>query len=955
MTHCGGAWLRQMYVLRAAPIGVRLISIPRQSAQPELAHLNPDLLKSALLNLAVLTLALLIFSASGQARQPAQSLVDSLETRITELRSEGRFEPALDTAHRLLSARRQDSTTLPWQLGDAERLVSLLESAAAMIPADQARLAIADSLDQVVVDEFGSGRFAHCIELGFRQLEIRRDVWGEVHQDIARVQNRLGAFYWRQGDFERAVLHGSEALALNRRILGVEHPHVASCLHNLGTYHRIRGNYAEAEAMCTEGLALRRRVLPADHPDIAWSLNNLAGLYIGREEYAAAEPLLREALQTLTGLLGEDHPEVAQVRHNIANTLLAQKKDQEAEVLIRQSLAVSRSVGNGENPYVAGGLHALGSALLNQGKLTEAEQSFREALALDRRLLGEEHPHVAWVLTDLASCLQTQGAYARAESLLARAALVHDRASLRVGAGYARASFRSPPHSRLAANRLLLGQDERAWQATEAGRGRVLFDFLNAAGKRSLTAAEHAREDSLEQLLGQLERRLAARQRATADSTREGRRQVEELRTQLLATETAWSSYQRELAARHPVTQGAAFPLDRIRASIDNGAAIVGWVHEEIAHEQLATWGFVLRADGPVRWTRLDPACADATADSLEQSAKQFKEALSIAGAWPFRVTDFEPIERSASSLFAYWWEPLETHLHGIDKVIVIPSAPLLGLPLEALCDTTGHYLGDRYQITYIPSATVYAWLRETRRTGSDTAIRQALLLGDPALPDDRLPKSRFEVQRVATMVDEATILIDTDASERALVELAERDALADFQLIHLATHARVDDEDPGRSALLLVRDTLPDSPAAATAGDRLFDGVLTVKEIVRGWRLEAELVTLSCCESALGVESSSEGYIGLVHAFLQVGARNLLVSLWKVEEDAALLLMQRFYENLTGTYADSRGRQHGAAMAMPQALREARTWLREYTDADGEHPFAHPAYWAGFILVGGS
>ena len=137
-------------------------------------------------------------------------------------------------------------------------------------------------------------------------------------------------------------------------------------------------------------------------------------------------------------------------------------------------------------------------------------------------------------------------------------------------------------------------------------------------------------------------------------------------------------------------------------------------------------------------------------------------------------------------------------------------------------------------------------------------------------------------------------------------------------------------------------------------AGERIFDGKVTAKEILREWELDADLVTLSGCQTALGKAVGGEGYIGLAHAFLQVGARSLIVSLWDVEDKATSLLMQRFYENYTGSYEDERMGRKGEPMRKAVALSEAKRWLRNYTDqAEWEPPYAHPYYWAGFILIG--
>jgi len=311
---------------------------------------------------------------------------------------------------------------------------------------------------------------------------------------------------------------------------------------------------------------------------------------------------------------------------------------------------------------------------------------------------------------------------------------------------------------------------------------------------------------------------------------------------------------------------------------------------------------------------------------------------------------------------------------------------------VEALVDDDGIPIGEKCSVSYTPSATICAWLAE--RTGGETGSSM-LLVGDPPYtaaqlaqmeseeevqvalaPDEAMPAAeilrsalagngdalaalprlsgtREEVGTIAEVSDQHTLLVGPEATEQELVRLAETGALGEFGTIHIATHALVDDERPERSALVLSQVDLPDALEAAMAGTRIYDGLVTAEEILREWDLNADLVTLSACETGLGKEVAGEGYVGFAHAFLQAGARSLLVSLWKVEDRATALLMRRFCENRFGKYADRRSGHVAEPMPKAEALREAKAWLRGYTDDNGDHPYAHPYYWSAFVLIG--
>ncbi len=232
------------------------------------------------------------------------------------------------------------------------------------------------------------------------------------------------------------------------------------------------------------------------------------------------------------------------------------------------------------------------------------------------------------------------------------------------------------------------------------------------------------------------------------------------------------------------------------------------------------------------------------------------------------------------------------------------------------------------------------------------------------------LPGARDEVNAIAQLFQSSRKLIGREASEPELERLATSGELGKFRVIHLATHGVIDEGIPFQSAVILTQTGLPDPLDQALNHKPVFDGRLTVREIQTSWKLNAELVTLSACETALGREAGGEGFVGFTQALLMSGARSVCLSLWKVDDAATALLMTRFYQNWLG----KRPGLEGKALAKAEALREAKEWLRGLTSKDVDlkldqnaraelkkmtfkrksaHPYAHPHYWAGFILTG--
>jgi CHAT domain-containing protein len=249
-----------------------------------------------------------------------------------------------------------------------------------------------------------------------------------------------------------------------------------------------------------------------------------------------------------------------------------------------------------------------------------------------------------------------------------------------------------------------------------------------------------------------------------------------------------------------------------------------------------------------------------------------------------------------------------------------------------------------------------------------------------------QLPGTRVEVESLRRLFgdkSEPHLLFDSDASEQQLDELATSGVLGKYRYLHLATHGEVDDAVPLRSAVILSRDSLPDAQQQLLSGKPVYDGRLTAEEMLRSWNLHSELVTLSACQTALGKYEHGEGFVGFAQALLLCGSRSVCLSLWKVDDAATALLMQRFYANLLGKRDGLK-----TPMGKAAALREAKEWLRNLSRQEAlkvaaevsngiergkgrpkgkllpplpeaapavkeDRPYAHPYYWAAFVLIG--
>jgi CHAT domain-containing protein len=252
---------------------------------------------------------------------------------------------------------------------------------------------------------------------------------------------------------------------------------------------------------------------------------------------------------------------------------------------------------------------------------------------------------------------------------------------------------------------------------------------------------------------------------------------------------------------------------------------------------------------------------------------------------------------------------PLASQLSG-DRLTISPNGVLHYLPFDALMDGDT-YLLDRFGLRLIPSAGALVYLKADRPTKAGTL----LAFGNPDLgnPIYDLPRAQVEAVEVAALFPSSSALVRADASKTAIRELG-----SGFSILHFATHGKFNSDLPLESGLYLAK----------RDGD---DGILTVADLYT-LRFDADLVTLSACETALGKVANGDDVIGLTRGFLYAGARSIVASLWEVDDAATEQLMLSFYRQLHDH--DKR-----------EALRLAQLETRE--------KYPQPAFWAAFQVVG--
>ncbi len=736
--------------------------------------------------------------------------------------------------------------------------------------------------------------------------------------------------------------HGALAIAEERfrRALAIfdelapESPEVARVLNYLGLLAEKRGDFTAAEEYHRRALGIWEKLESGsrDTYQSVFILYNLAVVEQRKENLAKADEYLQRALEILERSSTESW-DVAGIYSDRGTIAIKRGNLALAEELHGRALAILEKQSPG-SLLVSDILKGLGTIALKRGNLTKAEELFRRALAL-REKIAPGSTAVGLSLNDLGQVYRREGRNEIAAEHFCRATDVFDQQRKRLGGTTeGRSAFGEATaehyHECLAAL-LDIGRPAEAFRALERGRARSFLDLLAERDLRwtadmPLELARNRKQTDTEYDRTQagLDRLSPMRDQAEID------RLVVRLR-ELRARQEEIAAKVRQTSPRAAALQDPK-PLDlaSTRAALDPGTLLLAW---SIGREQ--SFLFVVQSAGTDPGLEVFPlALGD---QALRERVESFLNLLKRSGS------DQAGVVGPARELYDVLLRPAQTRVSAAKRLLVSPDGPLHILPFAALVHD-GHYLAEKKPVHTVISATVYAELKKVRREWVSTPV-ELVAFGDPSYPPlppgqfsavhpevraavgrglalTPLPSTREEVRDIAALYPEARTFLGMEATEERAKSIGK-----DARYIHFACHGLLDERFPLNSALAL---TIPEIP-----GEGQDNGLLQAWEIFENVRLDADLVTLSACDSALGQEMGGEGLLGLTRAFQYAGARSVVASLWSVSDVSTADLMKRFY----GYLREGRSKD--------EALRAAQADLIQ------SEAFSHPYYWAAFQLTG--
>jgi CHAT domain-containing protein/Flp pilus assembly protein TadD len=702
-----------------------------------------------------------------------------------------------------------------------------------------------------------------------------------------------------------------------------------------------RRDFAAAESRAKQALAIEERLTPGT-PRVSELVHHLGDIALDSGDAAGAEPYFRRAL-ALNEARAPEGREAASDLRCLSLALARSGRLDEAETQARRSLELRRRQAP-SSIHMSRSLVALGEIAMLQGRALDSEGFYQQALAITTRLIPASREE-AQAHYGLGRALRRAGRRVEAAEALARATAALERAQARVGGGAEAQGGFSAAYSRYYQEEIEvlmeLGRPDDAFAVIERSRARSRLALLGARAGAFMadlpTAVARARQQN-----------QAAYDRAQAELTAlDPETQQAEIerglaRLRELRDENAEILAQVRVASPRLAALHAPKPLDvtEARASLDPGDALLSF-----AVGEAETFVFVLTPESEEHDRRLTVFKVPLSEEKLRRTVESFRRSIERGDA-------LDLVRAQAAALYDRLLRPVDAMLVRCRRAAVSADGPLHLLPFAALLRTephgrleSGRWLAQWLPTHSVGSATQYAELKKARRAITPAEMK-LVAFGDPrstAVPP--LPHSRHEVEAIVAAFGKQVVAYLGEEATEARV----KDGLQAFSHLHFACHGVLDERYPLHSALVLS------APADLVEGQE--NGMLQVWEILDGVRLDADLVTLSGCNTALGREMGGEGLLGLTRAFQYAGARSVLASLWAVGDESTAELMRRFYGHVKAGKDKADALRAAQIELISGALTEttgdetsrgvgARV---QVSGRDGAHPFR----WASFQLVG--
>ena len=782
------------------------------------------------------------------------------------------------------------------------------------------------------------GQYREALAQCNQALEIKRefkDLGGQ-----ATAFGNLGRVYAGTGDYQKALDFFQQSRALFKSLNDREGEALAT--NNVGWTYAQFGEYEKAIEFQTQVVPVFRE--QGNKYALATLLSNIAVNYSNLNNFNKA---LETQLQVLPLRSEKDDPSGKAITlGNIAVCYSKLGDRQKALEYYTEALALHRMSQN--QRQLTNTLRNFGTFLRDQGETTKALDYLNEARAISTAI-GDPSSQAS-ALYELARLELDRGNAVDASKLIEEATSTIESVRINLKSQQLRTSFLASVRKyyefqievlmRLHQQRPNEGFNARALQISEKSRARSLLELLREARaeiRQGVDPSVIEREQSLRRLIAE-----KAEEQTRLLSGKYSEEKARDLAQQLEALTTEYDQVQSRIRQTSP----------RYAALIEPSPVGVETIQKQLLDENTLLLEYALGEQKSFVWAVTPESVKSFELPgraAIEQEAKRYYQLLADRNANP-------GYDEVAAKLARLLLAPVAGELKQ-RRLVIVAEGVLQYLPFATLPSPEGSRpLIVDHEIVTLPSASVLAVLREDFGNRKP-ASRSVAVLADPVFSANdarlnqqaahtegsslwndaqrsasesgldglvRLRFSRLEADQIARVANDNRSFKALDFSANRAVAMDAR--LGDYRIVHFATHGLINNQHPDLSGIVL---SLVDEQGRSQNGFlRLYD--------IYNLKLNADLVVLSACQTALGKEIKGEGLVGLTRGFMYAGAPRVVASLWRIDDRATAEIMKRFY---TAMLKD--GLRPSAALRAAQiSMLNDKRWQS-------------PQFWAAFTLQG--
>ncbi|MEG4381255.1 CHAT domain-containing tetratricopeptide repeat protein [Microcoleus sp. M2_C6] len=774
--------------------------------------------------------------------------------------------------------------------------------------------------------------------------------------DAAETALKEGLRLYQQGTVESkksAIVKWEEALKLYRE--AGDRRREAVTFSNIGLVYSELGEKQKALEYYSQSLPLSRAT--GDRGGEAITLSNIGLIYsqLGEKQKALEYYSQSLPLSRATGDSGGE----ATTLNNIGNVYSQLGEKQKALEYYSQSLPLSRAVG--DRRVEATTLNNIGSVYDDLGEKQKALEYYSQSLPLSRAT-GDRGGE-ARTLFNIAYAKRDQNNLTEALNDIESSLKIIENLRTQIASPELRSSYFATVQDyyefyidllmQLHKTNPKSGYDTTALEASERSRARSLLELLqesNASIREGISPDLLQQEKSLQQQLDGIEKQRIE----TISSPNPNPTKIDEIDKQRLALLQQYQQIQTNIRTASPryaaLTQPQPLTLPEIQKQILDENTIL--LQYSLGRFRSYLW--VVTSTGVTSYEL--PKRAD-----IETAAKNFLETITS----PIQRDIPQQVAQASANLGQVILQPAAAQL-GNKRLLIVPDGVLHYTPFQALTvdknagQNTNVPLIAEHEIITLPSASTLAILRQNygdrkppsrnlailadpvfspdderikgkitpatteKLEANNLGLNRSLRASNRQWPPDRLPFTRQEAQTISSLFPSASSSqkIDFDASRTTATD----GSLANYQIVHFATHGLANSQNPELSGIVM---SMVDDKG------NLVNGFLRLTDIFN-LKLSANLVVLSACQSGMGQNVKGEGMVGLTRGFMYAGAQRVAVSLWNVDDEGTSVLMQKFYQKMVQQ-----------KLAPAAALRAAQIEMMQ------QEEWRSPYYWAAFTLQG--